>query len=224
MTYTIVRSSRFLRFLRNLAAFLFHAALPLVGAWRRPHRPAGHGGEVAPDGDRRSYMGTPLIARHVERRCILGCPPSEQGSCHPGPRPGACGIPSVSSRGHVHEAGAVGRRGERGVGAGVDNPSTGGSRRPVRLAPKTGPLPGREPRTRDEASLPRVVCSMPPHTHATAPVCSRVASTVAWRRPWSTIETALTPESNAAPRSSISPSVSGSGEMSLSTWGCCKPA
>ena len=113
--HAMVRSSRFLRYLWNLAKFL-PAALPLVGAWRRPHRRAEDGGEVALDGDGRSYMSIRLIARHIERLCILGGLLSEQGPFHPGPRPGALGIMSFSSRGHVHEAGAVSRRGDRCVG------------------------------------------------------------------------------------------------------------
>jgi hypothetical protein len=36
-----------MRYFRNLATFLLHAALPLVGAWRRSRQGAEDGGEVA---------------------------------------------------------------------------------------------------------------------------------------------------------------------------------
>ena len=42
-----VRSIGFLRNLRNLATFVFPATLPLVGAWRHPHRRVEDGGEMA---------------------------------------------------------------------------------------------------------------------------------------------------------------------------------
>jgi hypothetical protein len=55
--HAIVRSSRFMRYFWNLAK-LFPAALPLVGAWHRPHRRAADGGEGALDGVVRRRVGT----------------------------------------------------------------------------------------------------------------------------------------------------------------------
>jgi hypothetical protein len=42
-----VRSSGFMRYFRYLATFLLHAALPLVGAWRRSRQGTEDGGELA---------------------------------------------------------------------------------------------------------------------------------------------------------------------------------
>jgi hypothetical protein len=66
--HTLMRYFRFMRYLGNLATFSFPAALPLVGAWRRPHRREEDGGEVALNGDVRRYVGTPQ--RRVCRKLI----------------------------------------------------------------------------------------------------------------------------------------------------------
>jgi hypothetical protein len=56
-----------MRYLWNLAK-LFPAALPPVGAWRRPHRRAKDGGEVAQDGVVLCCVGT--TQKRVFRRLI----------------------------------------------------------------------------------------------------------------------------------------------------------